>query len=114
MYVCISVQIAKVYIVSGLSKHLAIAATGLVGVGLNLHHPIARAGVILHQPIQLQQPAAADSSNWIGWCRFKPTPPSSLVGVGLNLHHPICLYIIISGISLTTTNISVHIFTLPN
>ena len=72
----------------GLNKHLAIAATGLVGVGLNLHHPIARAGVILHQPIQLQQPAAADSSNWIGWCRFKPTPPSSLVGVGLNLHHP--------------------------
>ena len=58
----------------GLNKHLAIAATGLVGVGLNLHHPIARAGVILHQPIaragvilhqpiQLQQPAAADSSN---------------------------------------------------
>ena len=74
MCMCISVQIAKVYIVSGLSKHLAIAATGLVGVGLNLHHPIARAGVILHQPIaragvilhqpiQLQQPAAADSSN---------------------------------------------------
>ena len=69
------------YIHDGLSKHLAIAATGLVGVGLNLHQPIARAGVILHHPIQLQHPAAADSSYWIGWCRFKPTPASSCVNM---------------------------------
>ena len=59
----------------GLNKHLAIAATGLVGVGLNLHHPTARAGVILHQPSNcsnLQLLIAA----------------TGLAGVGLNLHHP--------------------------